>query len=138
MIPTQLAINSVTTRNADVQACVTAYADAGFRNVEFMLGHVKDYLTAGHRAGDLRTRLDHLELRCIGGFEAPLACFAGADELRTNHALHRGNASLIAELGGTVMVVGTDGPPNGVTVEDPIGHSPRSLPKSPTRSRRRA
>ena len=50
---TQLAINSVSTVRADLQECLSAYHNAGFRNVEFTLKHVKDYLATGHTVDDV-------------------------------------------------------------------------------------
>ena len=93
-----------------------AYADAGFTRVEFSIGHIKDWLGDSRTASDLRQELDRLGLTCIGGFEAPLICFADARAQRANFELHVSNGHLLAELGAGTLVVGTDGPGG-----DPVG-----------------
>ncbi|HEU5328817.1 MAG: sugar phosphate isomerase/epimerase family protein [Thermomicrobiales bacterium] len=117
----QLAINSVSTRQAGLAECLAAYQEAGFVNVEFRLAHVKDYLAQGRRRAAVRRLLDDHGLRCIGGFETPLLAFAPPAERDQNHALIVENAELIAELGGAVLVVGTDGPAVGTAPADPLG-----------------
>ena len=117
----QLAINSVSTRTADLETCLAAYAAAGFVNVEFMIRHVKDYLEGGHSLSDVRQLLDRYGLRCIGGFETPAFCFGDADKRAANHETVIGNARLIGELGGANLVVGTDGPADHAEVTDPLG-----------------
>ncbi len=114
----QLAINSVTTRHAGLEEALSAYAEAGFRQVEFVLPHVKDWLAGGHTAADVRALLDGYGLRPIGGFQAGLECFSAAESQAANHALQRENAQLIHDLGGGTLVVGTDGPgdPPGKTL----------------------
>jgi 2-keto-myo-inositol isomerase len=108
----QIAINSVSTRQSDLVEALDAYAAAGFRTVEFLLPLVKNWLAAGHSVVDLRNLLTDRELRSIGGFEAAILCFAAAEERQANHTLLRANAHLIHDLGGGVLVVGTDGPPH--------------------------
>lgn len=121
MTPEQLAINSVSTRTADLETCLAAYAEAGFVNVEFVLSHVKKYLEGGHSLADLGRLLKKHELKCIGGFESGVLCFAGADEQRQNHAKIVENAQLLADLGGTNLVVGTDGPAEAAAHADLAG-----------------
>lgn len=106
----QLAINSVSTRHENLEEALAAYVGAGFQNVEFMLGHVKEYLQRGHGATDARRLIESHGLKCIGGFECGLEAFSGAEQRAKNHALIVANARLLAELGGTSLVVGTDGP----------------------------
>lgn len=117
----QLAINSVSTRYAGLEECLAAYAGAGFRNVEFVLSHVKNYLTAGHSLADVRRLLADHELRCIGGFETALFCFAEDARRAENHAAVIANARLLAELGAGALVVGTDGPADLKATPDPVG-----------------
>jgi len=116
----QIAINSVSTRGADLPETLAAYSEAGFSKVEFALRQVKQFLATGHRVADLRQRLDDIGLACIGGFECTVCCFGVAAQRAENHRLLMGNAELIAELGGSVMVVGTDGPAKGSGDSDPI------------------
>lgn len=87
-----------------------AYAQAGFRNVEFFLGHVKDEVKNGRTIADVRQMLDARELKCIGGFECALEAFSDVEARRANHDLIAANARLLQELGGENLVIGTDGP----------------------------
>jgi len=114
----QLAINSVSTRHKDLEEALAAYAGAGFRRVEFVLPHVKDWLAAGHTVDDVRRLLAAHHLRAIGGFEASVDCFSAPEAQRANHDLHRANAQLLHDLGGGTLVVGTDGP--GQAPPDPL------------------
>jgi sugar phosphate isomerase/epimerase len=106
----QLAINSVSTRQGDLVEALDAYAAAGFRQVEFVLPLVKDWLARDHDVTDVRRLLEDRDLRAIGGFQTHVACFAPDDARQANHAIHLDNARLIHELGGGTLVVGTDGP----------------------------
>lgn len=119
MKKSQLAINSVSTRGT-LEENLAAYTAAGFPNVEFVLGPVKEYVTQ-HGVGAMRRLLDTHKLQCIGGFECVLECFSPPEQRERNHALIVQNARLLAELGGTNLVVGTDGPDNGASVTDPLG-----------------
>jgi len=116
----QLAINSVSTRHADLVEALDAYAGAGFRQVEFVLPHVKDWMAAGHSLDDVRLLLAERGLRCIGGFQAHVQCFGDAETRAANLELHLANAQLIHDLGGGTLVVGTDGPPAGAAPADPL------------------
>jgi len=111
MKTSQLAINSVSTRHAGLEAALDAYADAGFRSVEFFLPLVKDYLAQGHTTDDVRGLLEGRRLHAIGGFQTHVECFTAPESLRANHAIHLQNVALIHALGGGTLVVGTDGPP---------------------------
>lgn len=117
----QIAINSVSTRHADLEGCLDAYARAGFAHVEFALFHVKEYLAKGRGVGDVARLLRDHDLACIGGFETPLLCFAPEERRRQNHETVMANARLLAELGAGILVVGTDGPDNLKTTPDPLG-----------------
>jgi len=115
----QLAINAVSTKHANLEEALSAYAGAGFQNVEFPLGQIKEYLAQGHSLDDTRRLLDRYGLRCIGGFECGVEAFSPPEARERNHALIVENARLLGELGATSMVVGTDGP--GQPVADPLG-----------------
>jgi len=106
----QIAINSISTRHADLEEALKAYAAAGFRNVEFHLPLIKDWLAEGHTLEDVSSLLKHYQLQSIGGFQSHVECFAAPESQRANHALHVENARLIHALGGGTLVVGTDGP----------------------------
>jgi sugar phosphate isomerase/epimerase len=106
----QLAINSVSTRQNNLEEALAAYAAAGFRNVEFVLPLVKDWLAQGRDVAGLRRLLDVHGLRAIGGFQTHVECFTPPESQQANHAIHVANARLIHDLGGGTLVVGTDGP----------------------------
>jgi len=120
MKTTQLAINSVSTIRADLEECLAAYHAAGFRNVEFMLRHVRDYIAQNHTVEDVRALLEKNELHCIGGFETGVECFSPPDQRAANHARILENAQLLSALGAKCMVVGTDGPADLAGVTDPV------------------
>jgi 2-keto-myo-inositol isomerase len=121
MKTSQLAINSVSTIRESLDICLSAYAEAGFRNVEFPLRHVREYLDAGHTVADVRRLLADHGLRCIGGFDCAVECFTPAEQRDQNHQRILDNARFLAELGGTNLVVGTDGPADLKALPDPIG-----------------
>ena len=116
----QLAINSVSTVNANLEECLAAYQQAGFRNVEYVLKHVKEYLAQGHTVDDVCALQEKYQMHCIGGFETGVECFSSAEQQAANHALILENARLLSRLGAKTMVVGTDGPADPKTVPDVI------------------
>ncbi len=106
----QLSINSVSTTHSGLEEALAAYASAGFRQVEFLMPLVKDYIAHGHTLDDVRALLARYQLHSIGGFETHVVCFGTLAEQHVNFDLLVNNAHLIHELGGGVMIVGTDGP----------------------------
>ncbi len=106
----QLAINLVSTRHDSLEQAFGAYAAAGFRHVEMVIPQLRAYLDEGHTVGDLRCQLEDRGLDCIGGFETVLSGFGTAAARGKNHDQLVRNAELLAGLGATTMVVGTDGP----------------------------
>jgi 2-keto-myo-inositol isomerase len=107
----QLAINSISTRQGSLEEALAAYAAAGFRQVEFHLPLLKDWLAGGRTVAEARELLAGQGLRAIGGFQFAVECFASPESRRANREQQRANAALIDELGGGTLVVGTDGPP---------------------------
>lgn len=105
----QLAINCVSTRQADLEEALDAYAAAGFRKVELTFREARAWL-AGRPAGALLRALDERSLTAVGGFESAVECFSPPESRRANHSLQVANARLLHELGGGVLTVGTDGP----------------------------
>ncbi|HQY89717.1 MAG TPA: sugar phosphate isomerase/epimerase family protein, partial [Tepidisphaeraceae bacterium] len=103
--------NSVSTGGATLDERLSAYSKTGFKLVEFQLGQVKKFLAEGKTVADARKLLDGNGLKCIGGFETSFEVFSTAESREKNHATVLANAKLIADLGGTNFVVGTDGPP---------------------------
>jgi len=120
MKESQIAINSVSTAEAALEETVAAYSEASFTNVEFPLSRVKAYLDRGHSIQETKQLLDTHGMRCIGGFETVIECFSSAESQQGNHARVVENAQLLSELGATILVVGTDGPPNLKDVPDPL------------------
>jgi len=124
----QLAINSVSTADVPLPELLEAYAGAGFQNVEFVLPRVKKWLELGHSVGDIQALLSKFQLRSIGGFEDTVSSFQDEEAKRKNHAMHLANANLIGQLGGGVMVVGTDAPQEkNVAALHTIGKTLREL-----------
>ncbi len=119
----QIAVASVSTApDKTLEEKLAAYSAAGFRRVELQLGQARQWIKQGRRIGELGQLLEGLQLRCIGGFECPIECFSDAGRQRENHKLLVANARLLAELGGGVLVVGTDGPEqNSLAALDTIG-----------------
>ena len=116
MTPDQVAINSVSTRQDSLDEALEAYAAAGFRLVEFQLGGLKEWLSAGHDVPETRALLERLGLKCIGGFEAAVVVFG--DDLDENERLQIENARLLTTIGERgVIVAGADGPPKDM---DPV------------------
>lgn len=123
----QLAINSVSTGGTTLEERLEAYSTAGFKLVEFQLGHVKKYLAEGKSVSDAGKRLDANGLKCIGGFETSLELFSSSESQSKNHETVISNARLIGELGGTNLVVGTDGPQPPIDAENFYTQAARGL-----------
>src|SRR5581483_3428188 len=105
----QIAINSVSTKPAPLGEMLAAYEAAGFRNVEFPLGQIYDYVKEGHSIGDVKALLARHKLRSIGGFLGGVIAFD--DKIRDeNHKAVIDWMKTIDELGGGILVCGSDGP----------------------------
>ncbi|MEN9937608.1 MAG: hypothetical protein RLZZ387_4187 [Chloroflexota bacterium] len=124
----QLAINSVSTRQETLEEALVAYAGAGFQSVEFVLPLVKGWIAQGRTPADARRLSEAHGLRSIGGFQAALVCFGTEEEQQANRALQLENARLIHDLGGGTLVVGTDGPAQpGIDALETVADALRSL-----------
>lgn len=110
-----------------LEECLVAYHQAGFKNVEIPLSHIRDYLAQGHTVSDVRRLLGMYNLQCIGGFECEVKCFSPVRQRTENHARIVENARLLSEIGGTNLVVGTDGPKNPAACKDPLAHIARTF-----------
>jgi len=117
MKKSQLAINSVSNLPHPLEPVLDAYATVGFKNVEFCLQHVWDYLKEGHSPAEAREALTGRGLSCIGGFEDIVECFTPKRQRTKNHKQVLRNAELISSLGGNSIVVGTDGPSKALKPE---------------------
>ncbi len=111
----------------DFPASAAAVRQAGFEKIEFALAHVKDYLKQGHSIAGVKRILDDHGLKALGGFETHLECFS--ENPSANHELHVKNAELLAALGATSLVMGTDGPkaPAGVEILGTMAKTVRSV-----------
>ncbi len=129
MKPGQIAINSVSTAHPSFEETLKAYADAGFRQVEFVIPQIKKWMQAKNRtAAEGNALLQEYNLRGVGGFEAGIEVFSDEASRKKNHELLINNGKLLAELGGGVMVIGTDGPKQpSVEALDTIGKTIRDV-----------
>ena len=120
----QLAIHSLTTSHRNLKEALDAYAAAGFRYVEPYLPLVKAWMEDGHTVDETRELLDSYGLRLIASSELAVECFHAPDVLLPNLRANAENARLISELGGSAMIVHTDGPEQ-VTAEslEPIARA---------------
>ena len=91
---------------------LAAYAAAGFKNVEFPLGRVKEFLqrVITHRRMPRSFSPITHNLRCIGDSKRTSPASATQPRFLRITISVIANAELIAALGGSIIVVGTDGP----------------------------
>jgi 4-hydroxyphenylpyruvate dioxygenase len=115
---TQLTINSVSVKGS-LEEMLPAFRKAGFGRVEFSLWQVREYLGKGGTPAGAKKLLDDNGLRCAGGFEHALECFSDPGSRNKNLGLIAASAELLAALGGTMLVMGTDGPSQPCA--DPVG-----------------
>jgi len=78
--------------------------------VEPYLPLVKAWMEDGHTMEQTRELFDSYGLRFIASSELAVECFHASDVLLPNLRANAENARLIGELGGSVMIVHTDGP----------------------------
>ena len=115
----QLAINTVSLKGT-LPEILAGCAEAGFRNIEFVLGQVYGYMQEGHDVQAVKQLLEQHGQRCIGGFEGCVAISGDEAHIKANHARVVENARLLGELGATTLVVGIDGKFEGL--DDVAGH----------------
>jgi 2-keto-myo-inositol isomerase len=106
----QLAIHSLSTSHRNLEEALDAYAAAGFRYVEPYLPLVKAWMEDGHTAEQTRELFGSYDLQLIASSELAVECFHASDVLLPNLRANTENARLISELGGSAMIVHTDGP----------------------------
>src|ERR687898_1642971 len=106
----QLAIHSLSTSHRNLEEALDAYTAAGFRNMEPYLPLVKAWMEDGHTVEQTRELFDSYDLRLIASSELAVECFHASDVLLPNLRANTENARLIADLGGSAMIVHTDGP----------------------------
>src|SRR5215207_1599003 len=106
----QLAIHSLSTSHRNLEEALDAYAAAGFRYVEPYLPLVKAWMEDGHTIEQTRELFGSYDLQLIASSELAVECFHASDVLLPNLRANAENARLIGELGGSAMIVHTDGP----------------------------
>jgi 2-keto-myo-inositol isomerase len=106
----QPAVHSLSTSHRNLEEALDAYAAAGFQNVEPYLPLVKAWIEDGHTVEQARELFDPYGLRFIASSELAVECFHASDVLLPNLRANAKDARLIAELGGSAMIVHTDGP----------------------------
>lgn len=107
----QLVMHSLSTGQRNLEEALEAYAAAGFSHVEPYLGLVKAWIEDGHTVEQTRDLFDSYGLDFVSSSEAvPVACFHSPDVLLPSLRTHVENLRLIHDLGGTKMIVATDGP----------------------------
>ena len=117
-------MHSLTTKHRNLEEALDAYAAAGFRNVEPYLPLVKAWLEDGHTLEHTRELFDSYGLRFIASSELAVECFHASDVLLPNLRANAENARLIHELGGSAMIVHTDGPEQVTAASlDPIARA---------------
>ncbi len=120
----QLAIHSLTTSHRNLEEALEAYTAAGFRYVEPYLPLVKAWMEDGHTVDETRGLLDSYGLRIVASSELAVECFHASDVLLPNLRANAANARLIRELGGSAMIVHTDGPEQVTAASlDPIARA---------------
>lgn len=125
----QIVMHSLTTGQRNLEEALEAYAAAGFRHVEVYLALVKAWLEDGHTVEQTRDLFDSYGLDLVSGSEAvPVECFHSPDVLLPSLRTHVENLRLIHDLGGTKMIVATDGPEQ-VTPDslEPVARAMRAI-----------
>lgn len=107
----RIALNAISTARIPFDDALSIYSEAGFQNLEFPLPWLKEWLAQGHSVTEAREMLNAKSVHFIGGFETAIIAFGDVEARAKNHALLIENAQLIEALGGSVLVVGSDGPP---------------------------
>lgn len=104
----RIGLNTVSLQFTTLPEVAAAVAGAGFRVIEFHLDQVRRELERGLTLDEVRRILSDHGLRVAGGFNDVLLGLAEPEKRAENHAKNVANAELVAALGGTAMVVGTD------------------------------
>ena len=104
----RLGLNTVSLKFTKLEEVAAACASAGFRTIEVPLNQLHPELKQGMSPAQARAIIEGHGLRVTGGFNLNLIGLGQPAERATNHDEHVKNAELIAALGGTMMVVGTD------------------------------
>ena len=104
----RLGLNTVSLKFTNLEAVAAACAAAGFRTIECPLDQIRGELKKGMTPAQARAIINGHKLTVSGGFNQNLIGLGTPAEIATSQDQHVQNAELIAQLGGTTMVVGTD------------------------------
>lgn len=119
----RLGLNTVSLKFTNLEEVASACAAAGFRTIECPLDQIRKELKQGMTPAQARAIINGHQLTVSGGFNQNLIGLGTPAEIAQSRDEHIRNAELIAALGGTTMVVGTDylNWPDQKTVPDVIG-----------------
>jgi 2-keto-myo-inositol isomerase len=104
----RLGLNTVSLKFTHLEEMAAAAAAAGFRVIECPLDQIRRELKQGMTPAQARAIITGHQLTVSGGFNQNLIGLGTPVEIAQNRDKHIQNAELIAQLGGTMMVVGTD------------------------------
>lgn len=104
----RLGLNTVSLKFTNLEEMAAAAAGAGFRTIECPLDQIRKELAKGMTPAQARAIINGHKLTVSGGFNQNLVGLGTPAEIKTSQDQHMQNAELIAQLGGTMMVVGTD------------------------------
>jgi sugar phosphate isomerase/epimerase len=105
----RLGLNTVSLKFTNLEEVAAACAQAGFRTIETPLNQIRDELKKRNLSvAQARAIINGYGLSVSGGFNQNLVGLGTPAEIAKSRDEHVKNAELIAELGGTMMVVGTD------------------------------
>ncbi|MDB6167207.1 MAG: Sugar phosphate isomerase/epimerase [Verrucomicrobia bacterium] len=104
----RLGLNTVSLKFTHLEEVAAGCAAAGFRAIECPLDQIRGELKKGMTVPQARAIIHGHGLTVSGGFNQNLVGLGTPAEIATSRDEHVRNAELIAALGGTMMVVGTD------------------------------
>jgi len=86
-----------------------------------------DYMKTGKTLADVKNLLEKNKLKCIGGFYCGIEAFSSPESQKKNHDTIYEMAKLVHDLGGTNLVIGTDGPEDLSKAPDPVGQMAKAV-----------
>ena len=104
----RLGLNTVSIKFSNLEEMAAAAAGAGFRTIECPLDQIRRELAKGMTPAQARAIINGYKLTVSGGFNQNLVALGTPAEIAKSRDEHVRNAELIAQLGGSMMVVGTD------------------------------
>src|ERR1019366_10425499 len=104
----RLGLNTVSLKFINLEEVAAACAAAGFRTIECPLDQIRKELAKGMTAAQARAIINGHKLSVSGGFNQNLIGLGTPAEIKKSQDEHVANAELISQLGGSMMVVGTD------------------------------